>query len=73
MENCGAALAQFRIARVIEAVQHPNTDRLRACTVGSGSDTVHVVGAPNARTGMKGVFAPPATLTSRHRYHAEGR
>ena len=28
-----AALAAFRICRVIEAVQHPNADRLRLCRV----------------------------------------
>jgi phenylalanyl-tRNA synthetase beta chain len=63
VEDRGAALAPFRIARVIEAVQHPNADRLRVCTIDTGSDTVRVVcGAPNARTGMKGVFAPPDTF-----------
>ena len=63
VEDRGAALAAFRIARVIEAVQHPNADRLRVCTVDTGDGTVTVVcGAPNARTGMKGVFAPPGTL-----------
>jgi phenylalanyl-tRNA synthetase beta chain len=62
VEDRGAALAPFRTARVIEAVQHPNADRLRVCTVDTGSGTVSVVcGAPNARTGMKGVFAPPGT------------
>jgi phenylalanyl-tRNA synthetase beta chain len=59
VENPGAALAPFRIAHVIEAVQHPNADRLRACTVDAGDGPVSVVcGAPNARTGMKAVFAP---------------
>jgi phenylalanyl-tRNA synthetase beta chain len=63
VEDRGAALAPFRIARVIEAVQHPNADRLRVCTVDTGTDTVRVVcGAPNARTGMRGVFAPPGTF-----------
>jgi phenylalanyl-tRNA synthetase beta chain len=63
VEDRGAALAPFRIARVVEAVQHPNAARLRVCTVDTGSDTVRVVcGAPNARTGMKGVFAPPGTF-----------
>lgn len=56
-------LAAYRIARVIEAVQHPNADRLRVCTVDTGEgDPIQVVcGAPNARTGMKSVFAPPGT------------
>ncbi len=59
VEDRGAALAPFRIVRVIEAVQHPDADRLRACQVDTGSGIVSVVcGAPNARTGMKAVFAP---------------
>ena len=59
----GAALAPFRIARVIEAVQHPNADRLRVCTVDTGDGVTTVVcGAPNARTGMIGVFAPPGSF-----------
>jgi phenylalanyl-tRNA synthetase beta chain len=60
VENRGAALASFRVAHVIEAVQHPNADRLRACKVDAGDGIVSVVcGAPNARTGMKAVFAAP--------------
>ena len=63
VENKGAALAEFRIAHVVEAVQHPNADRLRACTVDTGSGLVSVVcGAPNARTGMKAVFAGPGSF-----------
>jgi phenylalanyl-tRNA synthetase beta chain len=62
-EARGAALAPFRIAQVIEAVQHPNADRLRACRVDTGEGIVSVVcGAPNARTGMKAVFAPPGAF-----------
>jgi phenylalanyl-tRNA synthetase beta chain len=59
----GAALAPFRIARVLAAVPHPNADRLRACTVDAGDGPVSVVcGAPNARTGMTAVFAPPGAV-----------
>lgn len=56
----GAALKPFVIARVVEAKQHPNADRLRVCTVdpGTGQALQVVCGAPNARTGMIGVFAP---------------
>jgi phenylalanyl-tRNA synthetase beta chain len=56
----GKILEPFVIAEVISAVQHPNADKLRLCMVNVGSgDPVQVVcGAPNARAGMKGVFAP---------------
>jgi phenylalanyl-tRNA synthetase beta chain len=60
----GKALAPFSIACVISAEQHPNADRLRVCMVDTGSgDPVQIVcGAPNARAGMKGVFAPPGAV-----------
>jgi phenylalanyl-tRNA synthetase beta chain len=60
VENRAAVLAPFVIAEVIEAAPHPNADRLRACKVSfDGTTTLSVVcGAPNARTGMKAVFAP---------------
>jgi phenylalanyl-tRNA synthetase beta chain len=63
VEDKAKALAAFRIARVIEAKQHPNADRLRVCMVDTGSgDPVQVVcGAPNARGGIKSVFSPPGT------------
>ncbi len=52
-------LGAFSVARVIEAVQHPNADRLRLCRVETTTGEVQVVcGAPNARTGLYGVFAP---------------
>ncbi|MBK5926349.1 phenylalanine--tRNA ligase subunit beta [Rhodobaculum claviforme] len=62
-------LGAFSIARVIEAVQHPDADRLRLCRVetypdgpGTAPQEVQVVcGAPNARTGLVGVFAPVGT------------
>jgi phenylalanyl-tRNA synthetase beta chain len=57
--NPAEALKGFVVGHVVEAVQHPNADRLRVCKVDTGSGVVQVVcGAPNARTGMKGVFAP---------------
>ena len=55
-------LAPFTIARVLEAEQHSNADKLKVCQVDTGSETVQVVcGAPNAKAGMIGVFAPPGT------------
>ncbi len=63
IEDPAAKLADFTIAYVIEAKQHPNADKLRVCMVDAGTGTpVQVVcGAPNARTGMKSVFSPPGT------------
>ena len=62
IEDPGAKYNGFVIARVIEAVQHPNADRLRVCMVDAGGAPVQVVcGAPNARTGMKSVFSPVGT------------
>lgn len=64
VEDRAAALSSFRIARVIEAVQHPNADRLRALRVdvGDGVERSVVCGAPNARTGMLGVAALPGAF-----------
>jgi len=62
VEDRGAALAPFTVAYVVKAEQHPNADKLRVCIVDTGKEQVQVVcGAPNARTGMKGVFAPAGT------------
>jgi phenylalanyl-tRNA synthetase beta chain len=62
IEDRASELAPFVIGYVVEAVQHPNADKLRVCKVDNGREVVQVVcGAPNARTGMKGVFAPPGS------------
>ncbi|MBN9005305.1 MAG: phenylalanine--tRNA ligase subunit beta [Rhizobiales bacterium] len=69
IEDKAKALAPYTIARVVSAVQHPNADRLRLCMVDTGEtndkgEPAHiqvVCGAPNARTGLVSVFAPPGT------------
>lgn len=69
VEDPADTLGAFRIARVIEATQHPDADRLRLCRVetwpngpdGAPEEVQVVCGAPNARTGMVGVFAPVGT------------
>src|SRR5499433_850993 len=60
IEDKAKLFAPFVVARVIEAKPHPNADRLRVCMVdaGDGKPIQVVCGAPNARSGMKGVFAP---------------
>lgn len=66
IDDPAARLAPFTVGYVVSAVQHPNADRLRVCVVDTGTDRVQVVcGAPNARTGMKGVFARAGTVIPR--------
>ncbi len=64
VEDKAALLKPFVIANVISAEKHPNADRLKVCMVdiGDGKPIQVVCGAPNARTGMKGVFSAPGTF-----------
>jgi phenylalanyl-tRNA synthetase beta chain len=63
IENRAAGLEPFTVASVVSAERHPNADRLKVCVVDTGKRQVQVVcGAPNAHTGMKGVFARHAVL-----------
>ncbi|KKB11498.1 phenylalanyl-tRNA synthetase subunit beta [Devosia geojensis] len=63
MEDEGKVLGAFVIAHVVSAEQHPNADKLKVCKVDAGSGEILdvVCGAPNARSGMKSVFAFPGT------------
>jgi phenylalanyl-tRNA synthetase beta chain len=52
-------LAPFTVARIVEAVQHPNADRLRVCQVDTVDGRKEIVcGAPNARAGLTTIYAP---------------
>jgi phenylalanyl-tRNA synthetase beta chain len=58
VRNLALGLESFVIGHVVEARPHPNADRLQVCKVDNGTSVIEVVcGAPNARTGLKGVFA----------------
>ena len=63
IESQGKALEAFVTAHIVSAEQHPNADKLRVCKVDAGTgELIDVVcGAPNARTGLKSVFAFPGT------------
>lgn len=63
VEDQGKALSAFVTAHIVSAEQHPNADKLRVCKVDAGTgELIDVVcGAPNARTGLKSVFAFPGT------------
>jgi len=61
--DTGAAMRDFIVGEVIAADKHPNADKLRLCTVQTGSEELQIVcGAPNARTGIKVVLARPGTI-----------
>jgi phenylalanyl-tRNA synthetase beta chain len=64
VEDKAKALAPFTVVSVISAEKHPNADKLRVCMVdtGTGAPVQVVCGAPNARAGMKAVFAAPGTM-----------
>lgn len=66
VEDRAKGLEPFVVAHVVSAGPHPNADRLKLCVVDAGAGPVQVVcGAPNARSGMKGVFAPAGTVIPR--------
>ncbi len=62
VESCLPAAPPFSgvvVAEILEAVQHPQADKLRVCQVGigSGAPLQIVCGAPNARAGIKVALA----------------
>ncbi len=63
-ENLSSGLDSFKVAKIINAEQHPNADRLRICDVDIGLDnTVKVVcGAPNAKKDLLTIYAGPGSI-----------
>lgn len=62
VENAGAKLAPFSVARVISAARHPNADKLQVCQVETKDGQKEIVcGAPNARAGLVTAYAPIGT------------
>ena len=58
VEDRAALLKEFVVGHVLQAKPHPDADRLQVLEVENGTETLEVVcGAPNARAGMKGIFA----------------
>lgn len=59
VEDPGKTLAAFTVAKIVEAVQHPNADKLRVCQVDTKDGRLEIVcGAPNARAGLTTIYAP---------------
>ena len=62
VEDPATRFAAFSVARIVEAVQHPNADRLRVCQVQTKDGLKEIVcGAPNARAGLTTIYAPIGT------------
>src|SRR5579863_4561652 len=63
VDDPGAKLAAFSVARIVSAAQHPNADRLRVCQVETKDGPKEIVcGAPNARAGLFTVYASIGTF-----------
>ena len=59
IDNKAEEFKNFTVAMVLSAEKHPNADRLKVCNVKSIQGNFQVVcGAPNAKKGMMGIFAP---------------
>jgi phenylalanyl-tRNA synthetase beta chain len=58
------ALEHFVVGHVLDAVQHPNADRLRVCSVdvGAGEPQQIVCGAPNVAAGQRVAVARPGAV-----------
>ncbi len=59
VDDPATKLAAFSVAKIVEAVQHPNADRLRVCQVDTVDGRKEIVcGAPNSRAGLVTIYAP---------------
>lgn len=59
VDDPATKLAAFSVAKIVDAVQHPNADRLRVCQVETRDGRKEIVcGAPNARVGLTTIYAP---------------
>jgi phenylalanyl-tRNA synthetase beta chain len=58
IEAVAGAFTGVIVGEIVSAEQHPDADKLRVCTVNTGTETVQIVcGAPNARVGLKAPLA----------------
>ncbi len=59
VEDKSEDFKNFTVAKVLKAEKHPDADKLKVCKVKTINGDFQVVcGAPNAREGMLGIFAP---------------
>ena len=63
IEDKSETYKYFTVGKVIKAEKHPDADKLKVCEVETIKGNFQVVcGAPNAITGMHGIFAPENSL-----------
>ena len=62
VQDAGAKLGAFSVARIVSAARHPNADKLQVCQVETRDGLKEIVcGAPNARAGLVTAYAPIGT------------
>ncbi len=62
VQDAGAKLGAFTVARVISAAKHPNADKLQVCQAETNLGVLEIVcGAKNARAGLVTAFASIGT------------
>ncbi len=63
IDNPGATLKPFVVAEILEAVRHPDAEKLQVCKVKAAQGELQIVcGAPNARAGIKVALANIGTV-----------
>lgn len=63
VEDRGASLSAFTVAKILEATRHPEADKLQVCKVESDAGELQIVcGAANARAGLYVALAKEGTV-----------
>ncbi len=63
IEDRGASLSAFTVAKILEATRHPEADKLQVCKVESDAGELQIVcGAANARAGLYVALAKEGTV-----------
>ena len=60
LEDQAQSISSFSVAKIIEALPHPNSNKLQICMVDvGGKENLQIIcGAKNARSGIKVAYAP---------------
>ena len=68
-ESLSSGLDNFKIAKIVKAIKHPNADRLKVCDVDIGEENLIkvVCGARNAKDGLLTVYAPPGAVIPKNK------